>query len=109
MEGGEIFVPKLPSIRIADLAEAVCPGAKHQNVGIRPGEKLHETLVSADEGVSTYELPDRFITYPAIVAVKAKMEHGKPLGLDFVGYRSDLNTKWLTVENLRRMVEEESH
>lgn len=107
MEGGEIFVPKLPSIQIVDLAEAVCPGCRHEVTGIRPGEKLHETLVPSDDGISTYEYPDKFVTYPQIVVSAAKKDGGIPLGPDFEGYRSDKNTRWLDIAELRRMLEAE--
>jgi len=106
MEGGEIFIPKLPSIRITDLAKAICPRCKQKVVGIRPGEKLHETLVPADDGIHTYEFRDKFITYPKIVNYDKSIskEKGVPLGVDFSGYRSDTNDRWLTVEDLRRFL-----
>lgn len=105
MNGGEMFVPKMPSMKIVDLAEAICPGCKQEEIGIRAGEKLHETLVPKDDGIHTYEYSDRFITYPYVVIHKNKKDGGKPLGLDFDGYRSDNNREWLSVKQLRQMAE----
>ncbi len=106
-QGGEIFVPKLPSIRIADLAKAVCPNARQEITGIRPGEKLHETLVSSDDGISTYEYKNEFIVFPQIVAATTKRNGGKPLGTDFEGYRSDLNDQWLDTTALRQLIQKD--
>jgi UDP-N-acetylglucosamine 4,6-dehydratase/5-epimerase len=107
IEGGELFVPKLPSIRIVDLAEAICPGCTQEITGIRPGEKVHETLVSSDDGISTFEFPDRFVTYPKIVASNVQKIGGRALHSDFTGYSSDRNDWWLTVDELRALVENE--
>ena len=104
MRGCEIFVPKLPSIKITDLAEAVCPGAKHKITGIRPGEKVHETLVSSDDGLHTFEFKDRFVTYPTVVTSESSRDGGVPLDADFEGYRSDKNSWWLGVSELRKMI-----
>lgn len=106
MKGGEIFVPKIPSMKITDLAEAICPDCKQEVVGIRPGEKLHETLLSKDDGIYSYEYEDRFITYPYVVDHDVKKDGGRPLPDDFEGYSSDNNASWLTVEELREMIEE---
>lgn len=107
MQGGEIFIPKLPSIKILDLAEAVCPGCKYKVVGIRPGEKVHETLVSSDDGLYTHEFKDKFVTYPKIVSHQGKRNGGVPLGANFEGYRSDKNSQWLRVSELRRQIEKD--
>jgi UDP-N-acetylglucosamine 4,6-dehydratase len=109
MNGGEIFVPKIASMKIIDLAKAVCPQCKQEIVGIRAGEKLHETLVPKDDGIHTYEYQDRFITYPYVVLHKNKKDGGKPLGLDFDGYRSDNNTIWLSWEDLKKLAKEENY
>jgi len=106
MKGGEIFVPKMPSIKIVDLAKAVAPECEQIVTGIRPGEKLHETLVSPDDGIHTYELEDKFIIYPHVVERDFERRDGKPLNTDFAGYRSDNNEHWLEVEDLVRMVED---
>ena len=105
MNRGEIFIPKLPSMKVTDLAKAICPGCKQKMIGIRAGEKLHETLVPEDEGTYTLEYDDRFITYPYVIEHEAKKDGGKSLGTSFEGYRSDNNTSWLTVEKLRKMVD----
>ena len=105
MSGGEIFIPKIPSIRIVDLAEAVCPECRREIVGIRPGEKLHETLVPSDDGISTYEYEDKFVTCPQIVAsVAERRKNDITLGPDFEGYRSDRNPQWLDVQALRKFL-----
>ncbi len=107
MQGGEIFIPKIPSLKIVDLAEAICPGAKRQVIGIRPGEKLHEALVSKDEALYTYEYSDRFIACPEIVASRKPRAGGKPLPLNFEGYNSDTNDQWLSIHDLKKLVEGE--
>ena len=107
MKGGEIFIPKIPSMKITDLAEAICPGCRQEVVGIRPGEKLHETLVPKDDGIYTYEYDDRFIIYPYIIDHEDRKKGGKPLNLSFEGYSSDNNNEWLSVEQLRNMAKEE--
>ncbi len=106
MKGGEVFVPKIPSMKIVDLAEAICPGCRKKIVGIRPGEKLHETLLSSDDGIHSYEFDDKFVVYSKVV-LNEKCRGGKNLGIDFPGYRSDNNTQWLTVDELRAMAESE--
>jgi len=107
MEGGEIFIPKIPSMKVIDLAKAICPECKQEISGIRAGEKLHETLLPKDEGIHTYEHEDKFITYPYVVNHRDKKQGGKPLEAEFDGYRSDNNTEWFSIEQLRKMVEKE--
>jgi UDP-N-acetylglucosamine 4,6-dehydratase len=106
MNGGEIFVPKIPSMKIIDLAKAICPNCRQEITGIRAGEKLHETLVPKDDGIYTAEFKDRYVTYPNIILHGKKTPGGKPVGFDFDGYRSDNNTQWLSVEQLKKMAEE---
>jgi len=106
MQGGEVFVPKIPSMRIMDLAEAVAPGCEIKVVGIRPGEKLHEVLVARDESRYTLELDDRFVVQPVHPWWKAaNWSEGKPLP-DGYKYASDKNDQWLTIEELRQMIGE---
>jgi UDP-N-acetylglucosamine 4,6-dehydratase/5-epimerase len=105
MKGGEIFIPKMPSMKITDLANAVCPKCVQKEVGIREGEKLHEILVPQDEGIHTYEYEDRYITYNYVVRGRGKRDGGKPLGFDFEGYRSDNNKDWYSLNDLRKMVD----
>jgi len=95
--GGEIFVPKVPSMRVTDLAEAIAPGAKHVIVGIRPGEKLHEVLVSEGESRNVVDCGDRYIINPS-----SRLVAGVPVPEGF-RYSSDSNSEWLTVEELRRL------
>ena len=103
MHGGEIFVPKIPSMRLTDLASAVAPGCKQKIVGIRPGEKLHEVLLSEDEARHTIEEKDRYVIQPENhmwseeVPVPSKIPQG-------FRYTSDANTEWLTVAELKSMI-----
>ncbi|ATQ44402.1 UDP-N-acetylglucosamine 4,6-dehydratase (inverting) [Caulobacter mirabilis] len=109
MRGGEIFVPKIPSMAMPDLVQAMAPLAKIKIVGIRPGEKLHETMVSADDARQTMELADRYVIEPSFVeytrAPFGPVDGAKPVAEDFA-YASDGNPDWLTAEGLRRMLEE---
>jgi len=109
MRGGEIFVPKLPSIRIVDLAKAIAPECRVKVIGIRPGEKLHETLVAADDASYTEERKDRFIICPEVVFDKKHRAVKKPLSQSFQGYRSDNNDEWFSVNELRRFVNQEKY
>jgi UDP-N-acetylglucosamine 4,6-dehydratase len=106
-EGGEVFVPKIPSLRITDVVEAIRPGCPTEIVGIRPGEKLHETLISDDEARSTVDagryyriLPSMDFQAPLSATVGTDFP---PVPEDFV-YRSDLNEQWLSVEALHEMI-----
>ncbi|KKG07359.1 UDP-N-acetylglucosamine 4,6-dehydratase (inverting) [Methanosarcina sp. 2.H.A.1B.4] len=103
MQGGEIFVPKIPSMRMMDLAEAIAPEAKKEIVGIRPGEKLHEIMITEDEARHAKEFSDYFIIEPEF-AFWDKENHmdGKSLPQGY-RYSSDINDKWLTKEELKRM------
>jgi UDP-N-acetylglucosamine 4,6-dehydratase len=104
MEGGEIFVPKLPSMRVMDLADVICPDCRKEFIGIRAGEKLHETLIPADDGIHTFEFDSKYIIYPFVVRSSSKKDGGRPLGPDFEGYRSDNNQSWLSTDDLRGML-----
>lgn len=105
MRGGEVFVPKIPSMRIMDLAKAVAPETRIAFVGIRPGEKLHELLISPDEARHTVELEDSFIVQPTYPwYIPDHQSEGKRLPSEFM-YRSDQNPEKLSVAQLRRMVE----
>jgi UDP-N-acetylglucosamine 4,6-dehydratase len=104
MRGGEVFIPKISSMRIMDLAEAVAPECEVEFVGIRPGEKLHEVLISSDESRHTVELDDMFVILPVVPWWQSEgWELGSPLP-DGFDYTSDNNTQWLTIESLRRMI-----
>ena len=103
MHGGEIFVPKIPSMNIMDLVSAIAPGCKTTSTGIRPGEKIHELLVSPDEPRHTLEFPDMFIVQPAHQWWKTgNWDEGQPLDSDFV-YGSDTNTDWISQDQFRKM------
>ena len=107
MQGGEVFVPKIPSMRIVDLAEAVAPGCKIDSIGIRPGEKLHEVLIARDESHHTLELEDMFVVEPVYPWWgRSNWSQGKPLP-DGFKFASDKNERWLTTEELRQMIEED--
>ncbi len=116
MRGGEVFVPKIPSMKITDLVAAMSPDAKVEVVGIRPGEKLHEMMISADDARSTAELGDRFAIEPAFVEYqrtpfRVNGGQGSPgmagVPEDF-SYASDTNTDWLSADALMAMVEEKA-
>jgi UDP-N-acetylglucosamine 4,6-dehydratase (inverting) len=107
MEGGEVFVPRIPSMRIVDLAEAVAPGCQIEVVGIRPGEKLHETMVSCDEARHAVGTRDRYVIKPEYAWREAGAAmQGDPLPAGFE-YTSDKNDRWLTIAQLRNMVGED--
>ena len=106
MQGGEVFVPKIPSMNIMDLAEAVASGCEIEFTGIRPGEKLHEVLISQDESRYTLELDDMFVIQPRHPWWNEEnWQEARPLP-DGFKLSSDSNPRWLSVEELRAMVEE---
>lgn len=106
MQGGEVFVPKIPSMRLMDLAKAIAPDCEREFIGIRPGEKLHEVLLCKDESRHTLELDEMFIIQPAYSWWQsANWENGKKLP-DGFSYTSDNNDKWLEVDELREMIGE---
>ncbi len=105
MHGGEIFVPKIPSMRLVDLAEAVAPGCLVEFIGIRPGEKLHEVLVSEDEARNAVELDEMYVIQPSHPWWKrTNWVQGRELPPDF-RYTSDGNEHWLTNEQLQELIE----
>lgn len=108
MHGGEIFVPKIPSMRLTDMAETIAPGCEVECIGIRPGEKLHEVLVSEDEARNTLELDDMYVIQPAHPWWSGQnWKDAQPLP-DGFRYGSDSNAHWLTAEELRGLIETES-
>ncbi|MDD4249918.1 MAG: UDP-N-acetylglucosamine 4,6-dehydratase (inverting), partial [Methanosarcina sp.] len=103
MQGGEIFIPKIPSMRMMDLAETIAPEAKKEIVGIRPGEKLHEIMITEDEARHAKEFSDYFIIAPEFPFWnKEKHVDGKSLPEGY-RYSSDINDRWLTKEELKNM------
>jgi UDP-N-acetylglucosamine 4,6-dehydratase len=106
MYGGEVFVPKIPSTSIMDLVQAIAPECEVKFIGIRPGEKIHEVLVSEDEARHTLEFDDMFVIQPARPWwFSDNWPHGKPLP-DGFRYTSGTNPQRLSVEDLRALVEE---
>jgi UDP-N-acetylglucosamine 4,6-dehydratase len=105
MHGGEVFVPKIPSTRIVDLARAIAPDAEIEVIGIRPGEKLHEMMISRDESRSTIELEDRFVVEPVghLWFRYDWSREGRRVP-DGFKYTSDNNTEWLTETQIRELV-----
>jgi UDP-N-acetylglucosamine 4,6-dehydratase len=110
MWGGEIFVPRIPSYRISDVAKAVAPECRHEIVGIRPGEKLHEEMITETDGISSLEFPGHFVILPAVQrwdpADYARQLGGKKCP-DGFKYNSGTNDQWLTVDQLRALIEKE--
>jgi UDP-N-acetylglucosamine 4,6-dehydratase/5-epimerase len=110
MRGGEVFVPKIPSMTITDLAKAVAPASTISVTGIRPGEKLHEVLISEDEARTTVELNDMYVVMPAMPLMsKGKLlgrdweENGAPLP-DGFRYASNTNPQWLKIDELKQII-----
>jgi UDP-N-acetylglucosamine 4,6-dehydratase len=110
MHGGEIFVPKIPSARIVDLAQAMAPGIATTVIGIRPGEKLHEVMCPRDDSHLTLEFADHYVIRPAIQfnvpadhASNALRERGVPVPEDFE-YSSGTNPHFLTLGELSRLL-----
>jgi len=104
MEGGEIFVPRIPSMRITDLARAIAPDCKVDIIGIRPGEKLHEALTGEDEGRNTISYKGMYVILPNMSWWESKnYQDGEKLPENFV-YTSDTNDAWLGVDELHRIV-----
>ena len=108
MEGGEIYVKKIPSMNIMDVAKAVAPEAKTKVVGIRPGEKLHEQMIGAEDSYYTYEYPEHFKILPTINNwghSPERVKDGKLVPEGFV-YSSDNNTEWMPREDLESWIQE---
>ena len=109
MQGGEIFVPKIPSVRITDLATAMAPDLPHKFVGIRPGEKLHEVMCPADDSHLTLEFPEHYVIQPTIRFYRGDMdyttnalgEQGEPVAQGFE-YNSGSNREFLDIEGIRK-------
>ena len=104
MRGGEVFVPKIPSMRVTDLAKAIAPEARLEFVGIRPGEKLHEEMISLDDARRTIDVGDRYVIQPEFGWWGNEHLDGTPLPEGFA-YTSDRNDTWLDVDGLRALLE----
>lgn len=103
MSGGELYVPRIPSMRIVDLAEAVAPGSPLKEIGIRPGEKLHEEMIAGDDSRRAFRLKDRYVVAPVLADWGYDGLRGEPLP-DGFAYRSDTNDLWLTVDDIRSIL-----
>ena len=106
MVGGEIYVKKIPSMRITEIARAIAPGVRYEIIGIRPGEKLHEQMIAPEDAQHTYEYADHYKILPAIHNWNidpVRINDGKRVATDFT-YRSDNNTEWMSVDTLRTWI-----
>ncbi|MGL4811425.1 MAG: UDP-N-acetylglucosamine 4,6-dehydratase (inverting), partial [Beijerinckiaceae bacterium] len=107
MQGGEIFVPKIPSMKVVDLAQVLAPDKPHRVVGIRPGEKMHEVMITQDDARQTVDLGDRYAILPALKFFdisETNYPSLKPVAEDFV-YSSDRNDEWLDTAGCHRVLE----
>lgn len=106
MQGGEIFVPRIPSMRMTQLADALAPGLEIQNIGIRPGEKLHEVMITEDDSRKTYKLNDRYVILPSFAFWDAEnpMAKGGQMVEEGFRYSSDDNDEWLDKDGLFEML-----
>jgi UDP-N-acetylglucosamine 4,6-dehydratase len=106
MEGGEIYVKKTPSMKVTEIARAVCEHARQEFVGIRPGEKLHEQMIGSEDSYHTYEYEDYFKILPAIHNWSAdvnRIKDGRKVPEGFV-YSSDNNSQWMSIEELKAWI-----
>jgi UDP-N-acetylglucosamine 4,6-dehydratase len=103
MTGGELYVPKIPSMKIVDLANAIAPGAVLQEIGMRPGEKLHEEMISADDSRRTIVLENRFVVTPVVAEWGYKPPFGPKLP-EGQAYRSDTNDLWMSELDIKNFI-----
>ena len=107
MRGGEIFIPKIPSMNILDLTHAVCPDCRTEQVGIRPGEKLHEVLLPEEDARNAIEYPDYFAVYPPSARRSSddpRLAGGGRWCEEGFSYASDSNRQWLDAAELQQMM-----
>lgn len=105
MQGGELYVPRIPSMKIVDLALAVAPKAKLEEIGMRPGEKLHEEMISADDSRRTLILENRFVVTPVV----AEWGYKPPVGVNMIAnkaYQSNTNDMWMSKEDISKFLQE---
>jgi len=111
MHGGEIFVPKIPSMNIMDVARVIAPECRTEVIGIRPGEKLHEALITSDDAYHTVEFEDHYVIQPNDAwwdrAEYVKSSGARPVAADFQ-YTSDVNPEWMTRETLAALLAQEA-
>ena len=103
MQGGELYVPKIPSMKIVDLANAVAPGAALEEIGMRPGEKLHEEMISADDSRRTVILENRYVVNPVVAEWGYKNPTGTPME-EGKAYQSNTNDMWMTEEQIKKFI-----
>ncbi|WP_445479402.1 UDP-N-acetylglucosamine 4,6-dehydratase (inverting) [Lysinibacillus irui] len=106
MYGGEIFVPKIPSMKVTDLAKAIAPECEIEVIGIRPGEKLHEAMIMEDDARHTLEFDGYYVIQPELAWFTQEQLDGGEVLPDGFAYTSDNNTDWLTIEKLKDLVDE---
>ena len=106
MAGGELYVPRIPSMRIMDLVEAIAPGCETVEIGVRPGEKLHEEMISADDSYRTIRQEDRYVVQPTVSEWWFTQPEGEQVPEGF-SYRSDTNDQWLTAQDLHSLINTE--
>lgn len=103
MKGGELYVPRIPSMKILDLAQAVAPGAKVEEIGMRPGEKLHEEMISADDSRRTIVLENRFVVTPVVAEWGYQLPNGSRMP-EGQPYRSDTNDLWMSETDIKNFI-----
>jgi UDP-N-acetylglucosamine 4,6-dehydratase len=103
MKGGELYVPKIPSMKIIDLAHAVAPGAKFEEIGMRPGEKLHEEMISADDSRRTIILENRYLVTPVVAEWGYEPPKGETMP-EGQAYRSDTNELWMSELDIKNFI-----
>jgi len=110
MYGGEIYVKKIPSMKVTDIAKSINPKAEHNIIGIRPGEKLHEEMISPEDSYHTYEYDDHYKILPAINgwSIDEKRIKGGKLVPEGFSYTSDNNSDWMQIETLRQWISDSS-
>ena len=104
MTGGELYVPRIPSMKITDLARAVAPDAKLEEIGMRPGEKLHEEMISADDSRRTIILENRFVVTPVVAEWGYQAPEGKQMP-EGQAYRSDTNDLWMSESDIKNFIQ----
>jgi len=105
MRGGEVFVPKIPSMKMSDLANAIAPGCEHECVGIRAGEKIHEVLISEDESHNVLDQGDMFVVKPSMVTFYSGYSENGPKVKRGFKYSSDTNEIWLDADGLLKLID----
>ena len=103
MKGGELYVPRIPSMKIIDLANAVSPGTKLEEIGMRPGEKLHEEMISSDDSRRTIILENRYVVTPVVAEWGYEIPKGSRMS-EGQAYRSDTNDLWMSELDIKNFI-----